>query len=347
MPGTKQRHIRSIICILGFLLCFSLLAPFCGHSEEKERSIKLICRKDDITLQGMSWQLYRIGERTGSGLALTGEFARYPVDINDISEENVAQKAKTLESYAIADAVQSIASGRTDENGELVFGGLGNGLFLAVGKILQVGNTYYVPSSLILETNETDVSFSYNAYPKFFYATLGGSTSSYTVKKVWVGDEEDSIARPANVTVDLFCNGTLKDTVILNESNNWEYSWKDLEEMNEWHVAERDIPADYTVLIDFNRTQYLIKNSFKPAQTTTTTSSTTSAVTTTSTYTSTPPPTSSAVTKTTVTSPQITTSALPPLIQTGQLWWPVLPLGTGGILLLAFGALMKPKKDDE
>ena len=341
MSISKNKAARFTVSLLSLFICLSMCLPFCGSCESyAESSITLICRKDETILTGMQWKLYKIGERSGDSFVLTGDFAGYPIDISSITEENVEQMAKTIESFAVADKIAPIRSGETNENGELTFAGLNNGLYLAAGKTLQVGNTYYVPSSLLLEADESSVTFSYNAYPKFFYATLGNTVGAYTVRKVWVNDSPDSIAHPSYVTVDLFCNGELHDTVILNEENNWEHRWKDTDPINNWHVAEREIPAEYTVMIDFNSTQYLIKNSYKSTiPPTTSTTTTITDITTTTT-------TSTVITQTTVTKPPTTTSALPPLAQTGQLWWPVIPLSAGGLVLISLGTLIKTKKDD-
>ena len=352
MPKTNIKLIRASSCLILTFFMMLMLVPFSGICDtENDRSITLICRKGDITLTGMKWKLYRVGVRTENGFALSGDFASYPIDINEITEENVAEKSKTLESYAVADGIAPVGKGETDKNGELKFSGLSSGIYLAVGRTLNIGNTFYVPSSLLLEADEKDTSFSYDAYPKFSYATLSGSVASYTVRKVWINDTPESIAHPTYVTVDLFRNEEIYDTIVLNEENNWSYQWNDLEPINDWYVVERDIPVDYSVIIDFNSTQYLIKNSYKPkdttpvittvsTETTTTTSTDIGKITNTST-------TATATTMTNVTKPTVTTTKLPPLTQTGQLWWPVLPLGAGGILLISLGTLIKNKKDDK
>ncbi|MCR5599461.1 MAG: Cna B-type domain-containing protein [Ruminococcus sp.] len=351
MQRYGKSFMRFFSCVF---LTFSLMLMFIPLSGAvgagNDRSVTLICRKDNTILTGMKWKLYRVGERSGSGFALTGNFAGYPIDINEINEENVSEKAKTLESYAVADGIAPVGSGETDENGELKFSGLSKGIYLAVGRTLQVGNTYYVPSSLLLEADDSDISFSYDAYPKFAYATLGGSVGSYTVRKVWINDSAENTARPSYVTVDLFRNDELYDTVVLNEENNWEHRWIDLEPINDWYVVEREIPVGYNVIIDFNSTQYLIKNSYNPKDTTTTTTTLTSGTTTTTssaTDQTTLTYTTATGTYTNVTSPPTTTVKLPPLTQTGQLWWPIVPLGAGGILLISLGTLIRTKKEDK
>lgn len=352
MPCIRRKITHIAVFLLSLLVCLLSCVPLSVSCDDSgERSINLICRKDDTILTGMKWRLYKVGERSGSGIVLTGAFAGYQIDTSNITEENVEQIAKTIASYAVVDGVAPVSSGETNKDGELTFSGLSKGVYLAVGRTLQVDKTFYVPSTLLLEANDSDVTFSYDAYPKFAYITLSSVVDSYTVKKVWINDTPESIPHPTYVTVDLYRNDKIYDTVTLNEENNWEYRWNDLEPINDWYVVERHIPVDYTVLIDFNSNQYLIKNSYDPTFTPgTTTTVTGTALTTTALDEKTTiktTATSTATTKTTAQTPQTTTKELPPLIQTGQLWWPVIPLAIGGILLLTLGLLIKSKKDNK
>ncbi len=346
MSTMKNRMFAALISVLCVL---SLVAGFAPHDSyaENNKTLTLICRSDDVTLAGMRWKLYRVGERSGDEFVFTGDFADYPVSLGDMTEESVNAAAKTLESYAVADGIAPLAQGKTDSNGEKLFDSLGAGLYLATGKVLQVGNVYYVPSALLIEITDEGAVFDYDAYPKFWYATLGSEVIAYTVKKVWVDDDAASQARPVNVTVDLYKDETLEDTVVLDDSNDWEYRWVELADGYEWHVVERNIPVDYEVSIDFNETQYLIKNSYVGASTTTTT---TTVITTTSGTGSSVETTSTNVAKTTST----TTAAPPPptttasgggkIPQTGQLWWPVIPLSIGGVLMIVVGFMVRPKR---
>ncbi|MBP3267295.1 MAG: hypothetical protein J6M07_03080, partial [Ruminococcus sp.] len=168
----------------------------------------------------------------------------------------------------------------------------------------------------------------------------------------------------------------LFDTVTLNEENNWQHRWSSLENEYDWKVVERKIPVDYEVRIEYNETQYLIRNRHKtvmdwgevtrPVTTTTTTTTTAPPVITGSDVGSSTETTHSAVELTSTTATTLTTavSTLPPtsaqplqstytgggrskLPQTGQLWWPVAPLGLGGTLMVFTGMRLRSKKDED
>lgn len=347
MSDKIKRFSSFLIINLSILLCFSICIPYTVSSESSQlHSINLICRKDNLILKGMKWDLYKIGKRLDGNILLTGDFSEYPIDMSDISEENVELKAKTLESYAVADRIIPTDSGKINEQGEITFSSLDQGIYLAVGQNLNIDYVTYVPSSLLFEVSGNDISFSYDAFPKFMYATLSGEVTSYTVRKVWVNNTDESISHPTEVTVDLFKNGDLYDTVILNDANNWKHQWFDLDNTNRWHIVERKIPAKYTVLIDFNSTQYLIQNSYTP---TNTSSSSTNVTTSTFTSTGTSLTTTSSITstKTTASVPPETVTMLHPLAQTGQLWWPVLAFFIAGLLLLIIGLSISSKKSNK
>ena len=125
------------------------------------------------------------------------------------------------------------------------------------------------------------------------------------------------------------------------------------------------IPPHYTVSVSGNLTQYIIVNTYNETfddssiDTGTTAVSTddvskdtqTTAVTM-DTAVQTTPVTSGTVgeTQATSTTTTTTTTATPEsseekLPQTGQLWWPVLPLAGGGLLLLTIG--LRRKDNDE
>ena len=65
-----------------------------------------------------------------------------------------------------------------------------------------------------------------------------------TVRKVW---DDDGIDRPEQVTVALLRDGTVAETVVLNQENQWIYSWGQLDEDSVWTVEEVGVPDGYSV----------------------------------------------------------------------------------------------------
>lgn len=303
------QRISAALLSIGLLHCFPVSVSQIANAAA-DKTITLVCRQNDTILSGMDWKLYRIGTREENIIHFIPELSEYSLDLGDLSSSAVDTAAKTLESYVVAAGLPVLSEGKTNESGELQFDGLESGLYLAIGTDLQIGEIVYFPSTLLLEVNGRNTNLNYDAYPKFYSETLSDQTTAYIVKKVWVNDENAGEARPESITADIYQDGVLYDSVTLSEENGWKYRWETLDANAKWIVAERDIPEHYEVMVDYNSQQFLIRNSYVEPPVVTT---------------------SAAAVTTTVTAPP------EKLTQTGQLWWPVIPLSIGGILLIAAG----------
>lgn len=78
------------------------------------------------------------------------------------------------------------------------------------------------------------------------------------VTKVW--EDDGYHARPENVTITLLRDGTVYDTQVLNEANNWYYSWTGLTDEYVWSVEEVEVPAGYTKEIKAEGYKFTITN---------------------------------------------------------------------------------------
>lgn len=299
------------------LLCGS--AFLCATAAEEHGSLTLHCVKDDVILENLQWDLYRVGSRSGDAFVLEGNFAAYDIVIDDFSDEAMAAYAKTLENIAVLnDAIQPDREGATDADGTLIFDGLPNGLYLVCGEVLEVGNAMYIPSSLLFEINSDHATMDWDAYPKVEYHTKSEQEVRYTVKKVWLNEKDEQCDPTTAITVEIYRDLELYQTVVLSEENDWYYEWQDYD-YYDFRVQEVVIPEGFRVEYDSNDTQYLIKNILVPEVTTTTSTDRTETTTT--------------ETSTTL----ITTATSEKIPQTGQLWWPVPVLGLLGVLLVAVG----------
>lgn len=113
--------------------------------------------------------------------------------------------------------------------------------------------------------------------PVFENTTINADTTTLTVKKEWKKDKESS--RPKYVNIQLYRNGTAYgDLVRLDASNNWTYTWKDLDTAYKWTVNEPTVPTGYIKTSKTNGNTWTITNTAK--STTVTTPSTTKPTTT-------------------------------------------------------------------
>ncbi|MDY3239846.1 MAG: Cna B-type domain-containing protein [Anaerovoracaceae bacterium] len=69
------------------------------------------------------------------------------------------------------------------------------------------------------------------------------SGQQLTVRKIWAGDDEKD--RPNQVTVNLLKDGKVQETRVLNEANQWTWTWGNLSRWSKWTVEEAAVPEGY------------------------------------------------------------------------------------------------------
>ena len=347
MHKLKFKRLAVLLFAVLTMLCMTAGLNVSAESAANSRSMTLICRSEKTTLIGMQWKIYRVGSRQNNNFVLEGDFADYPVSFDDLSTAAITEAAETLENYAVLDGIAALDEGVTDNSGELVFYNLEPGMYLLSGTDLQVGNTVYVPSAILIEVSNKDVNV--DTYPKFAYRTLSDETKNYNVKKIWQNDENHPEGRSVSISVEIYRNDVMAETVVLDESNDWSYSWED-DSNSDWRVKEADVPENYTVTYRSNETQIAIINTYQedvPEATTASTQPTeNTTVTATDTSNKTTENTPKNDSKKSYSSNSSNSSKLP---QTGQLWWPVPVLACGGAVFAGVGLRLqvRNKKDDD
>jgi LPXTG-motif cell wall-anchored protein len=316
----KNKMISALISLLVTLMMLAVLTPSLASADAYE--ITLICKCDDLPVSGMEWKVFRIGEIRSGNIVLTGDFSGASIDIHGDGSDEINSSAKTLESFVLGNSILPLAEGISDTSGNVSFTLEEAGLYLAMSSGSDESYGFAAAPFIFEVTRGSHDTTS--LFPKVFDLTITSEQTTYKLKKVWDDGNDNNKKRPAEITADLFRNGRLEKTVLLNEDNNWEYTWTEEDNSSEWRVAERDIPKDYKVFVDYDTTQFVIKNTYDdPEQPKVTTV-----------------PATTGIVTSTVPSPD--------LPQTGQLWWPVFALSAGGILLITAGLFIGTKrKNDE
>lgn len=378
MRQNLGKKMQFVFCLLGMLLW--MLAGYLHvfvSAAGINGSLTMVCQTEDgVMLEGMEWELYLVGHRTadGSTYELIEDYAKFPISFEDTSAAGLLETADTLESYVIFN--EPYDEGVTDANGNLKFSGLEEGLYLVYGDNVQIGDTVYFFASFLVEISSADEGTVHRtAYPKYISMNASGLESGHKVSKIWENDETEIENRSAYITVKIYRDKELYDTVKLDESNNWEYEWA-CDGVYKWNVVEVDIPAGYDVIYRTDATEFIIVNTFTDSSSITDTmpstdseftdttpesTGTNSVITETavSTETDVTEPTTegtngttaqttknttaatSTTTSTTTTTTTTTTEKIP---QTGQLWWPVPLLAIAGLISICIGVKLYVKE---
>lgn len=131
--------------------------------------------------------------------------------------------------------------GITNDLGTVIFDELDLGLYL-VEQINKVEGYSKIDAFLVYipRVEENNWVYRVDALPKVDIIRL----FDLSVRKEWnVSSNSDT---PDKVIIELLNDDEVIDTVILNEENNWEYTWKQIEVSDKYLVREIDIPVGYT-----------------------------------------------------------------------------------------------------
>lgn len=264
MKSNRTRLLRQAGSVMAALLfCVMLLQQTVFAADpEQTGSIRL----NYSAVDNAEFKVYRAGEITDNWeFVLTGAFQDIPADLNDLDTEAMTELSETLAAYAAADGIEPDYSGRTDENGQVVFEGLTKGLYLIIGeRVIWDGMRYDpVPFLLTVPSQDAEGEWNYQTEADVKYETSipEKEETEYKVVKYWVGDGSGN-ARPVQITVDILKDGVLFDTQTLTAENNWTYSWTAEDDGSVWQVVEREIPDHYTVKVEKNKTMFLLTNTY-------------------------------------------------------------------------------------
>ena len=98
----------------------------------------------------VEFSLYPVASLTEEGeYALTGDFAQYPVSLEDLDSSGLRSLAQTLDAYVARDTLTPLLSQETGEDGRVSFDSLSPGLYLVLGESYTQDNTVYTPSPML------------------------------------------------------------------------------------------------------------------------------------------------------------------------------------------------------
>lgn len=323
--------------LLALILCVLLIPVFLPEQvsaaenidTEREVSLSISYQDGDTPLSGAEFDIYLVAVADESGeLTVTEEFSGFPVNIQGENDEEWRALASTLEGYVLREDIPPTDSGMTDEQGMVTFPTEGKslkaGLYLVLGHRHTQNGRRYDPAPFMVMLPGLDEEKDTRIYDVTVNAKYDSSeipenpeddTIDRKVLKVWEDDGHEK-DRPKEITVQLLCDGEVYDTVILNEENNWRYTWTDLDNGCTWTVAEKE-QEGYKAEITREGITFVVTNTYEEA----------------------------VPDKPVPTTPSSPTK--PRLPQTGQLWWPVPVLIAAGLLFVILGLIRRRGRTDE
>lgn len=316
LNSKMNSRIFSIVFIFAFFVsafCITAKAETISFDAENN-SITVNIKPDDKPLENVKLKLYKISDGKDSGsYTVTEKFRSYSPEFNFLDSSSYDSYISTLEGFISADSIKPDYELETDSEGKAVFTGLSFGAYLLTGDEYSDETMIVTPSSTLVflpfKDGNEEISAQAVIDLKYSIKKIDSEKEQLSVYKVWK-DNNDS-ARPKEISVSLYQDGTLYDTVTLNDANNWRHKWDDLEAGKKWTVAENNVPSGYTVAVSRTDNEFVVTNTKEPTTTVTTTTPGTK------------------------------------LPQTGLLWWPIALFSAVGILLVLFGIIIYKKKNEK
>ncbi len=269
-----------LVMLFSFSSAMGTLADISTPSGEvvdidKLCSLQLILQEEGQVFPDRTVSIYRFADLVEPGkFALSPNYAGYPVSVQDISTDDEWKAlAETIEGYVVADKKAPDYTGTTDQKGSVFFDNLKSGMYL-IREPRIPENAIYCFDTYVLCLPAVDKSgaalYDVTTYPKPGDISKiphdpgedlnPDNIKAFRVVKQW--KDSTGVNRPKEITVEIYCDDTLKDTVTLSAKDNWMYTWK-ASMLHRWLVVERSVSDFYLVSVDREDYAFYITNTEK------------------------------------------------------------------------------------
>ena len=235
---------------------------------------------DNEVAPGVNTKIYRVASVDENGYYTTvapfDTETAFPIqNINSIQKQSDWDKCiEPARDYIKANSVTPNASGKSDSKGKTVYTGLELGIYLVVNDSIKIGHykhefgDFFVAVPGMEKNSDGTYSYTYDvtASPKRSKVDVT-EIKEYALYKRW-NDSGYSSKRPSSITVKIYCDGNLYETVTLSADNSWSYKWK-YEAGHQWKVSEVSTGKNYTakVTTEGNGYIFIITNTYNPPST--------------------------------------------------------------------------------
>lgn len=314
MVNKKSQKKKFGIMLPLMILLISLVSALTFAQDGAAISLSVKYCHEKAPVEGSEFRIYQVSSSAfdESDLQLNETFKKYSVNLRCDNSEEWRNLAITLAGYVSRDGIEPIAAVKTDANGEACFSDSSeplHGLYLVVGNANTEGNYLYTPEPLLvfLPTRGEGGAADGNVAVEVKYDKKEiKKTISLTAVKIWKSDNINT--RPSEVAVQLLRDGRVYNKAVLNEDNNWRFTWNDLDGGSEWMIVEMNVPNGYNASVEQKDNVFVITNTYNV--------------------------------------PHTTVPDKPHLPNTGMLQWPIPLLAVCGMIIFSIGYIKGRKCDD-
>lgn len=254
--------MKKWITLLCLTLC--LLLPLSALAErvdpERDASLTLRMMEDGKGLPGIAFSIYRIASIDDEArFVLLNGYRIGDIDLNKLED---AAAWSALAQLLETQVGSPTASATTGNQGIAAFSELKSGLYLVKAEAAEIGHWVYDAGVFMVSVpGKTDGKWQYDTVADVKYQR-SPKTMELKVIKQWK-DSSYTSERPGRITVNLYRDGALDDTVELSAQNNWTHTFTGLETIHTWTVKEHAVPAGYQVAYSQKKGVQIITNTYQ------------------------------------------------------------------------------------
>lgn len=262
--STKIILVLSTVLLLVSALSVNILAV----DTSQDGSITIDYTYNNNPLDDVHFRVYQVAKLGEDGLyALTSDFQDFELDFYQLEYTSYWIEAKnSLENYIDYQMLTPTHEFLTDDAGNYDLDDLQLGLYYIVADFADDGFYYYYSEPIMIFVGQFDEDenkwlYEFIIRPKVSIISLDEFPASLTVNKTWE-NIDCALLKPDSIEVQLYCNGTVVDTVILNEANLWSYTWYGIDTDQVWAVREKTQLSDFEVSYDRDCFTFEIINTY-------------------------------------------------------------------------------------
>lgn len=223
-------------------------------------TITLMESGKETPIEGAELSIYKIANATSENHNLkyvyTNELSSCKSNLSDLTNTNLSKElSECIKEVNIANKKE------TNQNGIVKFTDLDLGLYL-VSETNTVDGYSNIDNFLVQLPVYVDNSWDYSveALPKTDIIRV----MNLTVEKVW---NITKSKKEEFITIELYNDNVLFDTITLNDNNNWTYTWERIPESDAYTVVEKDVPKNFVVTYKQIEDKFIVTNTDKLPQT--------------------------------------------------------------------------------
>lgn len=236
---------KRILPLLLLLTLLPLSVSAAGDIDGKrDTTLTVYALYDGTPITGMEMEVYRVASVDSTGeLTVLPTFADYreALDIRGKNDTAWQQMAQTLERFLLREKIAPEETIPVNGKGIAAFGTMAQGLYLLRADAVTLDGKVYAiaPCFLLLpgKTQEDTWNYSVETWVK---PSENPEFTQITVVKNWLDNCTPAHSHP-EVTIKLWHDGELVDTVTLPKDGKWRYTWNGMSTLGNWEITEEAV----------------------------------------------------------------------------------------------------------